>query len=152
MVDYNIIENKNKLTNSNNEEYLDLLSNSFNKNVEIYGDLVYINEYYVARPDLVSLAKYGTDKYADIICKVNGISNPFELNKGMYIMVPSVELINTLLAPTGYDSDIIDSSNDKLYHNVSTYQKFKDDTRSPNQQIVGKSNYVIDKSLGVIFY
>lgn len=41
------------------------------------------------RPDLVSLAYYGTENYADIICKYNGISNPFSLAKDDIIKIPN---------------------------------------------------------------
>lgn len=153
MLDYNIINNKNIVMHNNNK-YIDLLSTTFNKDIKLSGSFVYINEYYVARPDLVSLVKYGTDKYADIICKVNGISNPFELNKGVYLYIPNIEILDNLLEINNHESDFIDNTvNDKLYNNTTiNYQKNKNETRSPNNQIVGKTNYVIDKSLGVIFY
>ena len=34
--------------------------------VDTRGQKCIVNKYYVARPDLISLAFYGTDKYADI--------------------------------------------------------------------------------------
>ena len=152
MLDYNILKNKNKLTNKT-EEYIDLLSNSVNLNIDLNGEIIYINEYYVARPDLVSLAKYGTDMYADIICKINGISNPFELNKGMYIIIPNINIIDNYLKSSNKDSELIDKSDTNvLSKNLNNYQKNVNDKRSPNNQLVGKSNYIIDKSLGVIFY
>lgn len=152
MLDYNILKNKNKLTNKT-EEYIDLLSNSVNLNIDLNGEIIYINEYYVARPDLVSLAKYGTDMYADIICKINGISNPFELNKGMYIIIPNINIIDNYLKSSNKDSELIDESDTNvLSKNLNNYQKNVNDKRSPNNQLVGKSNYIIDKSLGVIFY
>lgn len=152
MLDYNILKNKNKLINKT-EEYIDLLSNSVNLNIDLNGEIIYINEYYVARPDLVSLAKYGTDMYADIICKINGISNPFELNKGMYIIIPNINIIDNYLKSSNKDSELIDESDTNvLSKNLNNYQKNVNDKRSPNNQLVGKSNYIIDKSLGVIFY
>ena len=85
MLDYKILDYKSKI-NKNNDTYIDLMSDSFNmSSVAFDGQVIIVNKYYVARPDLVSLAIYGTDDYADIICKINGISNPFPLyvSKGL---------------------------------------------------------------------
>ena len=72
--------------------YKDLLCHTLNDEEPIFEGITFIEviEDYVARPDLISLAVYGTDKYADIICKINGISNPFELNTGMILLIPSL--------------------------------------------------------------
>jgi len=50
--------------------------------------------YHVVKPeeemriDLISFQYYGTEDYLDILCKFNGISNPFSLDKGQLIKVP----------------------------------------------------------------
>ena len=51
---------------------------------------VVINEDYAMRPDLISYFAYGTDQYADIIMKFNGISNPFAINEGMLLFIPKM--------------------------------------------------------------
>ena len=153
MLDYRIINYKPKIT-KNNEEYIDLLSDVFNKDELITGYPIIINEYYVARPDLVSLAVYGDDKYGDIICKVNGISNPFELNEDDMIFIPNIDYINSCVNCGKINSDII---NDPQTDNIeskdnSNFQKRRNEERSPNEQTLGEDNYIIDKSLGVVFY
>ena len=67
-MDYNILRNKN-IVNRNGEQYLDLLYKSFDLDLKQTGTLIIVNKYYVARPDLISLAMYGDDDYGDIICK-----------------------------------------------------------------------------------
>ena len=120
------------------------------------GQFVEVNEYYVARPDLVSLAIYGEDKYADIICKVNGISNPFELNEGQIIFLPTYETINNIYITNNKHkkTEVINKESKTKISLDSKIgaQKRKDERRSPSQQLIGDKNYIIDKSLGVVFY
>lgn len=39
------------------------------------------------RPDLISIAEYGTDKHTEDILKLNGITNPFSMDTAQIIMV-----------------------------------------------------------------
>ena len=153
MLNYRIINYKPTISR-NNEEYLDLLCDVFNKDELITGYPIIVNEYYVARPDLVSLAVYGDDRYGDIICKVNGISNPFELNEDDMIFIPNIDYINDCVKASKINSDFInDPKTDTIeLKDTNNYQKKKNEVRSPNEQTLGDDNYIIDKSLGVVFY
>jgi hypothetical protein len=65
------------------------------------------------RPDLISVLYYGTENYADILCKYNGISNPFSLIRDQLIRIPT--------NPTAYfvkTQDIIDKGTVKAAPNV----------------------------------
>lgn len=155
MLDYNILNNKPTIS-IGNEETIDLLHKTINyvDNGNERGQFLQVNEYYVARPDLISLACYGDDKYGDIICKLNGISNPFELNEGMVLFIPSYEYMNSII-----DKKIKNKTTNKIEDKDTIAmnqkigaQKQKNEKRSPSQQLVGDVNYVIDKSLGVVFY
>jgi len=153
MLDYLTLENKPSIT-LDGEETVDLLYKTWNTNKDFNGHYLYVNEYYIARPDLISLAIFGDDKYGDIICKVNGISNPFELNEGQVLYIPSIESIYNIL-----DSDsktlktkiINDEETVNTIERIGAQRK-KNESRSPNQQIEGDSNYIVDKSLGIVFY
>ena len=155
MLDYTILETKPKI-DIDNEQGLDLLSKSIDLDKSMTGQFVEVNEYYVARPDLISLAIYGDDKYGDIICKVNGISNPFELNEGQLIFLPTYETINNLVINENKKkkTEKIDLENETKIatDNKVGAQKRKDERRTPSQQLIGDNNYIIDKSLGVVFY
>ena len=73
MLDYNTIEYKGLLSrevNGENVTHIDLLSQVINPDCNVsVSTMLIVNEYYVARPDLISMAVYGTDKYADVLCK-----------------------------------------------------------------------------------
>ena len=153
MLDYRLINTK-PLIQSNDQSYQDLLAKSFNDDKTYYADVIIVNEYYVARPDLISLAMYGDDKYGDILCKINGISNPFELNENDVILIPNIEFLNDCLNKQRVPSEIIKNPKKDFIQPIdkNNKQKQKNENRSPNEQIIGDSNYIIDKSLGIVFY
>lgn len=132
----------------------DLLASKLNLNVELTEPigLVVVNKYYVARPDLIAFAVYGDPSYADFICKFNGISNPFELNEGMTLILLSKGDINAIYGRTGENACELLKSDSSIQKKVSKYTKKKTDARSPSAAVVGDTNYVIDKSLGLVFY
>ncbi len=154
MLSYKILSNKNKIK-LKGEEIYDLLSGPTFVNKKLNnGNFLVVNKYYVARPDLISLACYGEDYYADIICKVNGISNPFELNEDDLLFIPSIDFIreNTKFLNSENNDLITDADNEEIVERVSSYQKRPNEERTPNQQLVGDKNFVVDKSLGLVFY
>lgn len=153
MLDYKLVNYKPQV-NRNNESFIDLMANVFNEKAMYNPSVVIVNEHYVARPDLVSLAMYGDDRYADIICKINGISNPFELNEDDILILPNVEYLNECILKNRLASEFIsDAENEQIQKvDANNRQKRKTEQRSPNEQVVGDSNYVIDKSLGLVFY
>ena len=132
----------------------DLLASPLNATVEVKDSMeaVVVNKYYVARPDLISLAVYGTDNYGDIICKFNGISNPFELNENMVLYVPSRSDIDNILSKSGEGACELLETDSSIKKKISNYAKKKTDARSPSMATVGDTNYIIDKSLGLVFY
>lgn len=113
-----------------------------------------VNKYYVARPDLISLAFYGSDEYADIICKVNGISNPFELNEDDTLNIPPVNNVSLYSTNNKGVSELLsdDETTETLLQQKTSLQKEHSKKRSPNEQSAGESNYIIDRSLGLVFY
>ena len=155
MLDYKILKNKGKLYKKNSdgttEEFLDLLTKSCNSMDSTAGDIIIVNKYYIARPDLISLAVYGSDEYADLICKYNGISNPFELNENDVIVLPQYhEFQNLIDTVNNTTSELV---NDDISDNTNySSNKKKSDRRSPAQTTTGDKNFIIDKSLGVVFY
>lgn len=155
MLDYKILKNKGKLYKKNSdgttEEFLDLLTKSCNSMDSTAGDIIIVNKYYIARPDLISLAVYGSDEYADLICKYNGISNPFELNENDVIVLPQYhEFQNLIDTVNNTTSELV---NDDVSDNTNySSNKKKSDRRSPAQTTTGDKNFIIDKSLGVVFY
>ena len=154
MLDYLILQKKPKYdldgTEAKNLLFKTLISDENNYS----GQFLKVNEYYIARPDLISLAMYGDDSYGDIICKINGISNPFELNKDMVLFIPNIESIYNIL-----NNDFMENKSEIISNtdNISVYtkkgaQKQKNEPRTNTEQIIGDSRYIIDKSLGMVLY
>ena len=158
MLDYTILKNKGKLylnkPDGTSEQYVDLLTKSCKEFESSDVDAIIVNEHYVARPDLISLAVYGTDEYADIICKYNGISNPFELNENDVIYAPALEYVMDCVKNYGEESEIIKNPQQDMIKNVKPDNKQKrvNETRTPNEQLLGDKSFIIDRSMGMVFY
>lgn len=156
MLDYITLKRKGKLyyINDNNteEEFVDLLTKTYEVMDYSSDNIIIVNKYYVARPDLISLAVYGDDRYADLICKYNGISNPFELNENDVILIPSMNEIKRHTSFEENKSELISDSNTIINTKKYPAQKQVNEKRSPIESVVGEENFIIDKSLGIIFY
>ena len=79
---------------------------------------------------------------------MNGISNPFELNVGMKLIIPSPEdIMNFTLRPSNKDRD-------ENWFNVgaSKTTKTRNSKRQANEAIVGDTRFKIDKSSKIIIY
>ena len=132
MLNYAIINDKPNVTIVKDGEAT-LMKDLTVKSVDLsrmpMSQLVKINKHYIARPDLVSLAIYGTDIYGDILCKINGISNPFELNENMILICPEKQSLSTLLI-SGMSSNELVSPKSKTNSNGNDDNVFKDFTTS----------------------
>lgn len=107
-----------------------------------------VGKAHVARPDLISRIMYGTDIYGDFLCKINGISNPFEINEGDILIVPDFDNIYQFAMTDLYD-DTIDQENSK---SNSPQPKRKNEKRKANDAIIGDTRFKIDKDNRVIIY
>ena len=109
-------------------------------------EILEVTERYIARPDILSKDVYGDAIYSDLLCKLNGISNPFELNKGMILVIPSPDCImNFMHTPT---TDELDESND----NTKPIAKQKNEKRKANEAVIGDARFRIDKTKGIVIY
>lgn len=153
MLNYKLLEYK-KTVERNNETYIDLMTKTYDDKVLLQSTPIVVNKYYVARPDLISLAVYGDDRFGDIICKVNGISNPFELNENDILLIPNIEFLTDCIYKSRTEEAFIEDPKKDTIQKVDKYnmQKRKNENRSPNEQTIGESNFIIDKSLGMVFY
>ena len=156
MLNYNILNYKPNIQIG--DEYgIDLLYKSLKYSLDDYnlsGQFIYVNEYYVARPDLISLAAYNTDKYGDIICKINGISNPFELNEDDIIYLPDVDTLMDCCKGAENQEEIVMPDDQILFSkkNKNDHKKKVTERRSSNEQIEGDKLFTIDKTLGLIIF
>lgn len=141
----------NKKTIKLKEEMFNLLQKTFTIPEEFDFQVIEVTDEYIARPDLLSLHLYDTSNYADILCKLNGISNPFELNSGMYILAPQASDIFKFYVVDDREDDNSLAS-DNLISNLKDTQKKKNEVRKANEQVIGDKNFRIDKNNRIIIY
>lgn len=148
MNNYLIFNNKNILKSEYlNEDIYNLLDMTFEIPENFSFDIIKVESKYIARPDLLSYDLYGTDMYVDILCKLNGISNPFELNEDDLIIIPSASDIEYFITK----SKISEKETDK--NNIITPKaKQKNEKRKPNDAIIGDKRFTIDTKKRVIIY
>lgn len=147
---YNLLlENKSEIQSKVlKERIFNMLDKTFVIPESFDYEAVEVTKDFIARMDLISKFAYGTDKYQDILCKLNGISNPFELNEGNIIIVPSISDINRFYYQETYLEK--DPDTKKLDH--KPVPKEKKEKRKPNEAVVGDKRYKIDKNRKVIVY
>lgn len=149
MLNYSVLDMKTEILSEylgekiyNMLDYTFVIPQSYSYNIFV------VTKEYIARPDLVSYDAYGDAMYADIICKLNGISNPFELNEGMKLIIPTPECVYQFaLEPSIKDRDANwgpSSGKQKV--------KTKASKRQANEAIMGDTRFKIDKTRGVIIY
>lgn len=149
MLQYSTLEFKNEIKSDYlNDQILNLLDYTFEIPQSYTYNVFEVTNEYIARPDLISYDAYGDDMFADIICKLNGISNPFELNIGMKLIIPAPEdIMNFALRPSIKDKD------ENLFNiGASNNVKTKNSKRQANEAIVGDTRFKIDKSSKIIIY
>lgn len=127
------------------EEFFDLSTQTFIIPKIFSYKVVEVSKDFVARPDLISQACYNNDIYGDIICKLNGISNPFELNEGMLLIIPEqTDLYKFKYRETPAEAANSDAKGPK--------PKQKKDKRKPNEAVVGDVRFKIDNNSKIIIY
>ena len=140
---------------------VDLLSKTFQIPSDYNCQIIEVAPEYVARPDLLCDDLYGDEDYADILMKLNGISNPYELNTDMLLVVPTVECLDDfIITPSSAWSQSeseIEASFDEYKSNASSTSSSstalqKTSKRKPNEAVLGDSRFVIDPLSKVIVY
>ena len=147
MIHYTILNYKNDIYSTYAGENMMSLADKTFVIPQYYTYKIFeVSRDYIARPDLISRDAYGDEMYGDIICKLNGISNPFELNEGMILVIPSTEYIDDFsVLPTADDRD-------HNWGNTNVGGKQKNAKRQSNEAVVGDTRFRIDAKRGVIIY
>lgn len=97
-----------------------------------------------ARPDLLSEKLYGTDMYGDIIAKLNGWSNPFEMPADEVIIIPQVNEVSRFFYK-GKDPMDEDSM-------VKPKPKKKNEKRKASDAVIGDTRFRIDSEKKIVIY
>ena len=150
MITHTVLNNKGTMYSSwLQEPVINLSDPTFTIPKNFQYELAEITEKYIARPDLVSHDIYGDAIYSDLLCKLNGISNPFELNKGMIIMIPSPDCIMDFMKipqnnEYDYNVDVVQPS--------KPVSKPKNAKRKANEAVIGDNRFKIDRVNGIVIY
>jgi hypothetical protein len=155
MLEYTTLNFKNTIKSDYlQEEIYNLLDLTFLIPSRYNYNIFTVTKDYIARPDLISYDAYGDETFADIICKVNGISNPFELNEGMKLIIPSPENILdfTRRVQKYPGEDLYNSTNDSAVTSMQNNVKTKRSKRQANEAVVGDKRFKIDAATGIIIY
>lgn len=147
MILHTVLNNKSEIYSDwLKENIINLNDSSFKIPKSYQYEIIEVSERYIARPDILSKDIYGDSIYADLLCKLNGISNPFELNKGMLMIIPSPDTIMEFMnVPTTFELD----SYEKINKPIGKTKKSK---RKANDAIIGDSRFKIDKNKGIVIY
>lgn len=130
------------------EDIVDLLGNTFNIPSSYQCEVLPIDPGYDARPDLIADALYGDEMNADILNRLNGPGNPFEVTDGQYYIVPGAEEIGNF-----YCTPAKEWSEEYLSSITSRPKaKARNEKRKPNEAVIGDKRFNIDKLSKIIVY
>ena len=128
------------------QDIYNLLDQTFRIPDDFNFQVLKVTDEYVARPDLISYDAYGDTMYTDLICKLNGISNPFELNDGQRLILPDISYLSDFFINPPTDEK---EGNDVIVPVPKSKQSKK---RKANEAIIGDRRFKIDKTAGIIIY
>lgn len=148
MIFHTVLNNKKQIYSDwLQETVINLGDSTFQIPDEYQYEILEVSEKYIARPDLLSKDIYGDALYSDLLCKLNGISNPFELNEGTILIIPSPDCImNFMKTPDIDETDANDVAASKVQ------SKKKNEKRKANEAVIGDSRFKIDTNKGIIIY
>lgn len=130
------------------QQVYNLLDQTFQIPNDFQYNVIEVTEGFIGRMDLISKQVYGDTKYQDVLCKLNGISNPFELNAGTVVVLPDVSYIDDFYyyeSPEERDPESNEAANKPV-------AKSKKEKRKPNEAVIGEKRFKIDPNRKVIVY
>ena len=141
-----LLKNKPKIFSSTvGEDIIHLGAQTFRMPTWAAYTIYTVSKSHIARPDLISRIMYGTEMYGDFLCKVNGISNPFEINEGDVLIIPNLNNMADFMIEDTYN-DSMEETDDK------PKPKQKNEKRKANEAVIGDTRFKIDKENHVIIY
>lgn len=125
------------------EDVINLLSRDFVIPNDFTYQLVSVSSSMVARPDLLSYSLYSDDGYGDLLCKLNGIQNPFEMNEDYVMVCPAPSDIWKFFTV----DDFVENDN-----KMKPKPKKKSEKRRPMEATQSDTRYTVDSSRHVVVY
>lgn len=126
----NTIDNKEIYTDQNGNQVVDLTKSIFGNQVSkgVVYSVYKVPQRMEMRIDLISDAAYGSSEYAEMVMKYSDISNPFAIEEGDLVVMPSLQTVYNDIA-----TDILENNN--IVNNtdlVKKYHKYIDPTKAPS--------------------
>lgn len=146
------------------DDMANLLDSTFEFPESFQTSVFKVTPEYIARPDLLASDIYGDESYSDILCKINGISNPYELNEGMYLMIPSqmdiqrfvvqpsVNWRETAATPLTSNGEYSYDSPDSTITQLPIPKARNSKDRRPNEAVIGDKRFNIDPISKIVIY
>ena len=107
--------------------------------------IIEVSERSQGRPDLLSYDLYGDTMYGGLLCKLNNIPNPFEMNAGDRIVAPTATYLDRFIVmPTSNEDEPATTDTPK--------PKRKNEKRKPNEAIVGDKRFKVDTERRLVIY
>lgn len=149
MIENPLILNKSIIKSKalNDETIVNLLDKTFFIPNKFEYNVIEVPKECVARMDLIAKQIYGDSSFSDLLCKINGISNPFELNEGDMVVCPSVaDLVKFYYIESPSEKEDFDENLNK------PTPKGPKEKRKPNEAVIGDKRYKVDRANKVIVY
>lgn len=139
------------------EEIVNLLDPTFYiPNANVNGNSLIVSRDFIARPDLLGLQLYDKQEYGNLICKINGISNPFELNEEQYLFVPNPTEVTSFFARDWDEDEIVEEETifeEKVSNETNQpTPKLKSEKRAPNESVIGDNRFRVNYSKRIVVY
>ena len=134
------LDSKGRYTVGDGIEVVDLADTIFNPNVSakhLYS-IYKISKEYDMRPDLVSMALYGTTDYTEMVLKYSMINNPFAIEAGDMVFASSLTSIYNAVKDVEYKKTV-------MFDAIKNYHKYIDKKKVPDSpgsdKVKDKSSY-----------
>ncbi len=103
---------------------------------------------YEGRIDLIADTLYNDEMYADMLNHLNGPGNPFEVNAGQFIILPSLDAVQDFYQEPAkeWDEKYIGAQNTR------PKAKARNEKRKPNEAVLGDKRFNIDPLSKIIIY
>lgn len=139
----NTIDNKTTTTDPNGNEIVDLTSSIFSNGVQITSyTLKRVPNDYIMRPDLVSLAEYGSTDKTEYIMMFNQVGNPFTLEKDDVLLIPDVMEADSLVSSvSSTDSAGNNTTSDASIQEILVQNYYKHSGRHNNVDMTSYDDF-----------
>ena len=97
-----LLRAKKLFTKKNGDVIVDLISSTFDfsKDGGNAGGYTIVSQFESMRPDLVCKRIYDNQNYYELLLKYNGISNPFSLEEGEFLLTPQYKSLDAMIVPS----------------------------------------------------